>query len=92
RHGPAIAPVVVSPWSAAAWALALTGRPLGAIAAAGVLGTASAKLAVRLAAPGARPPYALATALVVRGSAASGRTLARTVTRHHWPLAVAAAL
>jgi hypothetical protein len=34
----------------------------------------------------------LASGLVLRGTAASGRTLARSVTRHHWPLAAAAAL
>ncbi|MCU1618365.1 MAG: putative glycosyl transferase, partial [Modestobacter sp.] len=28
----------------------------------------------------------------VRGTATSGRTLARAVTRHHWPLALAAAM
>jgi len=92
RHGPAIAPVVISPWSAAAWALVLTGRPLGLLAAGGVVGTASVKLARRLAPPDAPPPYRLATALVGRGTLASGRTLARAVTRHHWPLALAAAL
>ncbi|WP_369139148.1 mycofactocin biosynthesis glycosyltransferase MftF [Modestobacter versicolor] len=92
RHGPAVAPVVLSPWSAAAWALALTGRPLGLAAAGGVLGTASVQLARRLGAPGSRPPYGLAASLVLRGTTASGRTLARAVTRHHWPLALAAAV
>ncbi|CCH90751.1 Putative glycosyl transferase [Modestobacter italicus] len=92
RHGAAVAPVVISPWSAAAWALALTGSPLGVLAAAGVLGRASEQLARRLAAPGDPLPLRLAAGLVLRGTAASGRTLARAVTRHHWPLAVAAAL
>ena len=92
RHGPAVAPVVLSPWSATAWALALTGRPLGVLASGGVLGAASGKLARRLAAPGGHPPYGLATALVLRGSATSGRALARAVTRHHWPLAALAAV
>ena len=92
RHGAAVAPVVVSPWSAGAWLLALTGRPLGLLAAGGVLADAAVRLARRLAPPGARPPLPLAAALVLRGSAASGRTLARAVTRHHWPLALAAAL
>jgi len=90
RHGAAVAPVVISPWSAAAWALALTGPP-GVLAAGSVLGVASAKLARRLAPPGGRPPHRLAAALVVRGSLLSGRALARAVTRHHWPLALAAA-
>jgi hypothetical protein len=92
RHGSAVAPVVISPWSAAAWGLVLTGKPLGLLAAGGVLANASSRLARRLAPPDGRPPNRLATALVVRGTAASGRTLARAVTRHHWPLAVAAAL
>jgi mycofactocin system glycosyltransferase len=92
RHGVAVAPVVVSPWSLAAWGLALTGTVPGAAAAVVLLGTATGRLARRLAAPGSRPPVALATRLVARGTALSGRTLARAVTRHHWPLALGAAL
>lgn len=92
RHGPAVAPVVVSPWSAAAWGLVLTGRRSGSAAALAVLGVATARLAGRLARPGEPPPVALSAALVVRGTAASGRTLARAVTRHHWPLVAVACL
>src|SRR3954453_127693 len=92
RHGAAVAPVVISPWSAAVWASALTGRIPGAAAAGVVLAAASGRLARRLTPPGGRPPVALAAALVARGTAASGRTLARAVTRHHWPLALLAAL
>ncbi|WNV75491.1 mycofactocin biosynthesis glycosyltransferase MftF [Geodermatophilus sp. DSM 44513] len=91
RHGPVVAPVVLSPWTAAAWALVLTGRRPGVLAAAGVLAGATGRLAPRLARPGGRPPVGLAALLVVRGSAAAGRTMARSVTRHHWPLALAAA-
>jgi mycofactocin system glycosyltransferase len=91
RHGAAVAPLVVSPWSAAAWVLALTGRRSGALAAAAVLAAAAGRLAPRLARPGQRPPVGLAAVLVLRGSAAAGKTLARSVTRHHWPLALAAA-
>jgi mycofactocin glycosyltransferase len=50
------------------------------------------RLARRLARPGDPPPVPLAAALVAGGVLASGRSLARAVTRHHWPLAVAAAL
>jgi mycofactocin system glycosyltransferase len=92
RHGSAVAPVVVSPWSAAAWGLALTGRPAGVGAAAGVLGVATARLVRRLGRPGQPVPVGLSAALVLRGTAAAGRTLARTVTRHHWPIALAAGL
>ncbi|SDN80853.1 mycofactocin system glycosyltransferase [Klenkia soli] len=85
RHGPAVAPVVMSPWSAAAWALLLLGGRPGGLAAAGVLTVATQKLAARLGDP---PPTGLAATLVVRGSWSAGRTLARSVTRHHWPLVV----
>jgi mycofactocin system glycosyltransferase len=90
RHGSAVAPVVVSPWSALAWGLAgfRTGRPV----AAGVLAVAAARLARRLTRPGERPPAALAAGLVLRGTGTAGRTLAGAVTRHHWPLALAAGL
>ncbi|MGY1623711.1 mycofactocin biosynthesis glycosyltransferase MftF [Geodermatophilus sp. SYSU D00965] len=91
RHGAAVAPVVVSPWSALAWGLVLTGRRGAAVAAAGVLAAATGRLARRLARPGERPPIGLAAVLVLRGSAAAGRTLARSATRHHWPLALLAA-
>lgn len=85
RHGSAVAPVVLSPWSAAAWGLALFGGRAGALASAGVLAVATSKLAGRLGDP---PPTGLAATLVVRGSFAAGRTLARSLTRHHWPLVV----
>jgi mycofactocin system glycosyltransferase len=92
RHGAAVAPVVVLPWSAAAVGLAVSGQKLGRLGAAGVLAGATVRLARRLAPPGARPPVALAGGLVLRGTATAGRTLARAATRHHWPLTLAAAV
>ena len=91
RHGGAVAPVVLAPESALAWVLALAGGRRGRVAATGVLSVTAVRLARRLARPGQPPPLAFAAALVVRGTGASGRTLARAVTRHHWPLALAAA-
>ncbi|MGY1824401.1 mycofactocin biosynthesis glycosyltransferase MftF [Geodermatophilus sp. SYSU D00079] len=91
RHGAAVAPVVVSPSSALAWGLLLTGRPPAVAVAGGSLAVTAVRLARRLARPGERPPLGLACALVLRGSAAAGRTLARSATRHHWPLSLAAA-
>lgn len=91
RHGRAVAPVVVSPWSATALGLAAGGGTAGRVLAAAVLGDATVRLARRLAGPG-RAPYGLAAALVLRGTAAAGRTLARSATRHHWPLTAAAAV
>lgn len=89
RHGSAVAPLVLAPETALTWVLALAGRRG---AAAGVLLVTTARLARRLAAPGEPPPVAFAALLVARGLGASGRALARSVTRHHWPLAMPAAV
>ncbi|MGY1772419.1 mycofactocin biosynthesis glycosyltransferase MftF [Blastococcus sp. SYSU D00813] len=91
RHGPAVAPVVVSGWAAAAIGLAVAGRAPGRLAAAGVLAGEAVRLARRLAVPAGRPPAGLAAGLVLRGTATAARTLARAATRHHWPVAAAAA-
>ncbi|MGY1803381.1 mycofactocin biosynthesis glycosyltransferase MftF [Blastococcus sp. SYSU D00922] len=89
RHGGAVAPVVIAPETAAAWALALSGRHR---AATGVLALTAARLARKLRRPGERPPVGFAALMVARGTTSSGRALARSVTRHHWPPAVVAAL
>lgn len=91
RHGTAVAPVVLAPESVLAWALAVLGRPRGGAAAGVVLAGTAARLALRLRRPGERPPLALAAGLVLRGQGAAARTLARAVTRHHWPVAAVAA-
>jgi mycofactocin system glycosyltransferase len=89
RHGGLVAPVVISPSTAVAWGLAYVGRPT---AAAAVLAVPALRLARRLARPGERPPVGPAALLVARGTATAGRALARAVTRHHWPLALVAAV
>jgi mycofactocin system glycosyltransferase len=90
RHGSAVAPLVLFPSTAAVWALALAGRRHGAAVAGAVLAGSVVRLARRLAGPGERPPVALAGTLVVRGTLSAGRALARSLLRHHWPLAVPA--
>ena len=92
RHGSAVAPVVLAPESALVWALAVAGGRQGRAAAAGVLAVTSVRLARRLRRPGERLQLGFAAALVLRGQVAAGRTLTRAVTRHHWPLALAATL
>jgi mycofactocin system glycosyltransferase len=92
RHGSAVAPLVISPETALAWGLVLSGRRWARVASAGVLAVTAARLAPRLAAPEERLPAGFAALLVARGVGASGRALARSVTRHHWPLALSAAL
>ena len=83
---------MLSPDTALAWVLALTGGRRGTTASLGVLATSTLRLARRLARPGDPPPVPLAATLVAGGVLASGRSLARAVTRHHWPIALAAAL
>ncbi|KGH46754.1 glycosyl transferase family 2 [Modestobacter caceresii] len=92
RHGAAVAPLVISPWSLAAWVLPAFAGRWGLLGSLGVLGRASVLLARRVAVPGRPLPIGWAAGLVLRGTASSGRALARTVTRHHWPLTVAAML
>jgi len=92
RHGAAVAPLVIAPDSALAWALAVAGRGWWRSASLGVLGVSTVRLARRLSRPGEPPPVAFAAGLVLHGAAASGRALARSATRHHWPVAVGAAV
>jgi mycofactocin system glycosyltransferase len=89
RHGSLVAPLVLAPTSALAWALAITGGRAGRIAAAGIVAVDTARLARRLGDP---PPVTLAAGLVARGTASAGQALARTVTRHHWPVALTACI
>jgi mycofactocin system glycosyltransferase len=91
RHGDAVAPVVIAPESALVWGLAVAGGPRARIAAAGVVAVGAARLARRLRSGDEPPPVGLAAGLVLRGHAMAATTLARAVTRHHWPLALAAA-
>jgi mycofactocin system glycosyltransferase len=92
RHGAAVAPLVMAPDSALAWGIAVLGRGRWRAGALGLLGVSTVRLARRLARPAEPLPVGFAGGLVVRGTVASGRALARTVTRSHWPVAAAAAL
>lgn len=91
RHGPVVAPVVLAPGPALAWTLAIAGGRRGTAAAAAVLAVTAVRLARRLAREGEPLPLGFAAGLILRGQVAAGRTLARAVTRHHWPLALVAA-
>jgi mycofactocin system glycosyltransferase len=92
RHGSAVAPLVLAPGSAAAWGLVLAGGRPGRALVAGILAVGASRLARRLAGPAEPAPVLLAAGLVLRGNALAGAALARAVTRHHWPLALPAAL
>lgn len=90
RHGAAVAPIVVSPWSAAAWVALLSGHRRGPDAALVILAWAAYRLGTRLTE--VEPGQALAFRLVGLGTAYAGRQLASALTRHYWPLSLIAGL
>ncbi|MET8243895.1 mycofactocin biosynthesis glycosyltransferase MftF [Streptomyces sp. NPDC005202] len=89
RHPGQVAPLYAAPWSLAACALLLRGRPGPAALAAVLTGVTAARVARRM--PDAdNPPRAgvLLSLAALRGTA---EQLLRCATRHHWPVAVTAA-
>lgn len=87
RHGDRVAPVRLSGWSLACWALALAGRPVAALAVAG--GTAVAlgrKLAPVL------PDKGRCARLTFQGHWSAGGSLADAAVREWWPVTAVAAL
>ena len=87
RHPDALAPVSVSVWSAAAWALVATGFPIAGVA---VGAAASAQLPARLGA--LDHPWVEGLRLAGGGTWAAWRPLSSAVTRTWWPIAIGAAL
>jgi mycofactocin system glycosyltransferase len=93
RHGRKVAPLSISRWSAAVWALACAGHPLVAMAVAGASSRRAARRADRVTTPGAPAvPRAEIARLVARGHLLAGRGLADAVRRTWWPLAAVAAV
>lgn len=90
RHGDAVAPLVVSPWSLVAWLGLLTPAPLGRLLGLAALGVSMLRLRRQLT--GLDRPGVLAGRLVGVGTLASGRQLASAVTRHYWPVTALLAL
>ena len=92
RHGSAVAPVVLAPESALAWVLALAGGRRGRVGGGRrARGHRRSGSPAGWPGPASRRPWRSPPRWSARGTGASGRTLARAVTRHHWPLALAAA-
>jgi len=89
RHGDAVAPLVLAPWSLA-FAVALLAQrrwsvPVAAVAA----GVAAAGAARRL--ERSEHPLRTAATLTLEGVVATAWQTSSALTRHYWPLAVAAA-
>ncbi len=86
RHGRAVAPVAISPWTAAAWGLAVSGHP---VAGTVVVAATSAALA-RRAGPDRATARTLAR-LALTGNLRGGAALAGAVRRAWLPPAVVVA-
>jgi mycofactocin system glycosyltransferase len=87
RHGRAVAPLTVSPWSALAWGL--TG--LGAPAAGAAVGAGTTALLVRRLG-GLEHPWKEAARLAGKGNLYAGVAVADAVRRAWWPCALVAAV
>ena len=85
RHPRSVAPVAVSPWSAAVWLLAAAGKPAPALGV-GVVSTALLARKLR------RLPHPAVEAvrLAGRGNIGAGRLLGSATRRTWWPVAGAA--
>ncbi|MEP7112225.1 MAG: mycofactocin biosynthesis glycosyltransferase MftF [Ilumatobacteraceae bacterium] len=85
KHPGAVAPLRMSGWSAAVWALVLVRRPIGALTvAAGTIVALRRKLDAI--------PSAESVRLAGLGHLYAGRQVASAITRVWWPLALIAAL
>ncbi|MFE5909302.1 mycofactocin biosynthesis glycosyltransferase MftF [Streptomyces wedmorensis] len=83
RHGSAVAPARLTPWSAAFWIAALVGLPRTAL---GVAAGTAARLPRKLTPAGVPGPVSLRLAL--RGHLGAGRMLGEAALRTWWPVAI----
>ena len=90
RHGSAVAPMVLSPWTAALSVVVLAQRRWSVPAALGVYAGATALTAHRLRTTEA--PLRTAATVTLIGTVATAHQTASALTRHYWPLALPAAL
>ena len=86
RHGTAVAPLVVSRWSAAAWGLGLGGAPIAGVAVAGIT---TAMLPARLP---LEHPWREAIRMAGPGHGWAGRAIADAMRRAWWPALLGAAV
>ncbi|WP_219416366.1 mycofactocin biosynthesis glycosyltransferase MftF [Pseudonocardia nigra] len=90
RHPGSVPPMVLTPSSAAVAALLLLGRPVAALGAVAVTAASAERLARKLEL--VRNPRPTAARLVGLGTIGTLTQTADAVTRHYWPLALAACL
>jgi mycofactocin glycosyltransferase len=89
RHPGAVPPMVLNAWSAAVAVLLLRGRPWAVLAALAVVAGATERLARKLP---VHEPRRTAARLIGLGTVGTVQQTADAVTRHYWPLSVAAAM
>lgn len=90
RHPGRVPPLYAAPWSLAACALLLRGRPVPAAAALALTATTAVKVARRM--PDADRPARAGTLLSLAALRGTAEQLLHCATRHHWPVAAAAAV
>lgn len=90
RHGGAVAPAVLAPWSAALLLCILAQRRWSPLTAAAVLGAATVRIAARLDGSGHR--FALASRLASRGGGAAVAQGSGLLLRHWWPVTLLASV
>ncbi|MBW3604290.1 MAG: mycofactocin biosynthesis glycosyltransferase MftF [Actinobacteria bacterium] len=90
RHGAAVAPLVLTPWMAAVGVSALAQRRWSLPVATVVAALTTLRIGRRLTR--SRRPLATAAALTARGVTAVARQTTSALLRHHWPLALGAAV
>ncbi|MFE6286538.1 mycofactocin biosynthesis glycosyltransferase MftF [Streptomyces sp. NPDC057877] len=89
RHPGLVPPLYAAPWSLAACALLLRARPLPTAAALALTAATAAKVTRRM--PDADHPARAGTLLSLAALRGTAGQLLRCATRHHWPIALAAA-
>ncbi|KNE82554.1 MULTISPECIES: mycofactocin biosynthesis glycosyltransferase MftF [Streptomyces] len=90
RHPGQVPPLYAAPWSLAACALALRGRPGPAAVAAALTAVTAVRVARRM--PDADSPPLAGALLSLAALRGTAEQLLRCATRHHWPVAVTAAV
>jgi mycofactocin glycosyltransferase len=89
RHPGSVPPMVLNTWSAAVAVLLLRGRPAAALAALAVAAGAAERLARLLP---VQRPHRTAARLIGLGAIGTIAQTADAVTRHYWPVSLAACL
>ncbi|GFG72572.1 mycofactocin biosynthesis glycosyltransferase MftF [Mycolicibacter senuensis] len=89
RHPDKTAPMVISGWALAGWALMALGSALGYLVSAAITALTGHRVARSMRGADTAPADVLAVTL--RGLAAAGLQIASALCRHYWPIALLAA-